>query len=598
MFLKMKNTIQELAKYANDLRVLFVEDDDGVRAEVSNLLAGFFNIVDNAANGQEGLEKYKYNNSPFSKGGLRGIYYDIVISDIKMPVMDGMEMVKKIKEIDKEQSVIMISAHDESEYLMELINVNIDKFILKPIENQRFLDALLQVCKAIVNEKKLFQYKSNLEAIFKSIKDAIITVDSESRVVELNKAAEEICGFPGNNEALGKEFNSFLSGCSGKCLDALNETIKTKLPAERSRFECNSKKDSRQVASVVTYPLFDLREKFNGCIIVIRDETKLVDLEIDLHKREKFQNIIGTSDKMQRIYSLIEALSNAQTTVLITGENGTGKGMVAEALHYHKNTGKSPFVVINCAALSDNLLESELFGHVRGAYTGAVSDRVGRFQKADGGTIFLDEIGDISNTMQLRLLRVLQEMEFERVGDSTPIKVNVRIIAATNQDLHKKVRSGQFREDLYHRLKVVELNMPPLRDRIEDVPLLVEQFIENLNKKFNKNIKFLSDDVQKIFMGYKWPGNVRELQHTLEYAFVLCSKAIITIDNLAPDFEGIDKRQDYSQKKVTGNERRTIVEALKQTDWNKAKAARLLGISRMTIYLKMKKYEIIEGRQG
>jgi DNA-binding NtrC family response regulator len=279
--------------------------------------------------------------------------------------------------------------------------------------------------------------------------------------------------------------------------------------------------------------------------------------------------------------------------VLITGESGTGKRLVAEALHYsRRESEKTPFVVISCSSLSDNLLESELFGHVKGAYTGAVSDRVGRFQKAEGGTIFLDEMGDISDAMQLRLLRVIEERVFERVGDSDTIKSNVRIIAATNQDLRRKVRDGIFREDLYHRLKVMELRIPPLRDRYEDIPLLVDHFIKKLNTRLNKNINTISADVQKIFMGYKWPGNVRELYNTLEYAFTICNDTVITIDKLPSDFENaiIRDRRGVGISKI--NSRQQILQALAKTDWNKAKAARMLGIHRVTIYKMMKKYRI------
>lgn len=250
--------------------------------------------------------------------------------------------------------------------------------------------------------------------------------------------------------------------------------------------------------------------------------------------------------------------------------------------------------MVNCAALSDNLLESELFGHVKGAYTGAISDRIGRFQLADGGTIFLDEIGDISHAMQLRLLRVLHDMEFERLGDSTSIKVNVRVIAATNQDLRKKVRYGQFREDLYHRLKVVELNMPPLRDRREDIPLLVNHFIEKLNKKLEKNIQSISEDVQRTFMQYKWPGNARELEHALEYAFVACDKHIITVENLPPSLQNVGTDIHQTLEKKKHSDRESILRALEKTGWNRSKAARLLGINRRTVYLKIKEYSLTE----
>ncbi|MBS1258057.1 MAG: Anaerobic nitric oxide reductase transcription regulator NorR [Candidatus Scalindua arabica] len=579
----MDTIIKDLAKYAKDIHVLLVEDDNDVRLEITDLLSEFFKTVDTAINGQDGLDKYKHGN------------YDIVFSDIKMPVMNGIEMVNKIKEINREQIIIVISAHDDSDYLMTFINMGADKFILKPLDDQKLLSHLIQITKTITNERKLIHYRSNLEAIFKSIKDAIIAVDKDLVILEFNEAAKEICGFP--VEARGKRYESFVDGCSGKCIESLNETINTKLPVETSRFECNKQGQPKRVISVITYPLFGYQEKFCGCVMVIRDETKLVNLETDLHERRQLQNLIGKSKEMQRVYDFIDALADVKTTVLITGENGTGKELVAEALHYHQKSIKIPFVMVNCAALSDNVLESELFGHVKGAFTGAVSDRIGRFQKADGGTIFLDEIGDISNTMQLRLLRVLQEQEFERLGESTPVKVDIRIIAATNQDLRKKVKQGKFREDLFHRLKVVELTMPPLRKRREDIPLLVDYFIKKFNKKLNKSIKCISTEVLKVFMYYKWPGNVRELQHTLESAIVMCKKNIITIDNLPQEFQNLNVANIQSLKRREHFDRQSILQALEESNWNKAKAARKLGMSRTNIYLKMEEYNIVKDRK-
>ncbi|MFV1975468.1 MAG: sigma 54-interacting transcriptional regulator, partial [Candidatus Scalindua sp.] len=359
-------------------------------------------------------------------------------------------------------------------------------------------------------ESELWEYKENLEAIFKSIRDGIILLDSELEIVEFNESARRICGLPDINKARGKKFELLHINCEGECLGAIMETKNTKLPAERNRFECLSIKKSSCLVSVTTYPLFDNKKQFNGCVIVVRDETRLAALEGNLRERHQFHDIIGKNENLQKIFTLIDALSDTPTTVLITGENGTGKRLVAEALHYRsKGAENTPFVVVSCSSLSDSILESELFGHVKGSFTGAISDRVGRFQKAEGGTIFLDEIGDISNIMQLRLLRVLEERVFERVGDSNSIKANVRVIAATNQDLRRKVSEGKFREDLYHRLKVVELKIPPLRERYEDIPLLLEHFIQKLNKRLNKNIKSISANVQKIFMHHKWPGNIR-----------------------------------------------------------------------------------------
>lgn len=480
---------------------------------------------------------------------------------------------------------------DETAGYFKLLPLTIEGVVRKHKEKLLRIKAEEQI-KVALKENR--EYKENLEAIFRSIKDAIITVDSELRILDFNNAAKKICGFPDIGISKGKKYESFMGECCGECLAALTETIRTKLPAERNRFECFNKNKPRHVVSAFTYPLFNIHDKFNGCVMVLRDETRLANLESDLHERQQFHNILGKSDSMQKIFSLIEVLADAPTTVLITGENGTGKGLIANALHYHRKNTKTPFVVVGCAALSDNILESELFGHVKGAFTGAVCNRVGRFQMADGGIIFLDEIGDISNAMQLRLLRVLEERVFERVGDSTPIKVNVRVIAATNQDLREKVRQGVFREDLYHRLKVMELTIPPLRERYEDIPLLVEHFIERLNMRLNKDIKSISTNVQKVFMEYEWPGNVRELYNTMESIFIICENSIITIDDLPSDLRRIGIPDKRAVDKETPKDRQSIIQALEKTDWNKAKAARVLGIHRATIYKMMKKFDIRE----
>jgi transcriptional regulator with PAS, ATPase and Fis domain len=382
--------------------------------------------------------------------------------------------------------------------------------------------------------------------------------------------------------------SSFPRYCNGQCLDVVKKTIEEKQPGEVRRIECKRKHHLHQVVNVTTYPLLDNR----GAVLVVRDETHLADLERDMRERQQLYNIIGKSEKIQMIYSLIEDLADIQTTVLITGESGTGKELVAEELHYKGGRSQKPFVKVNCTALSENLLESELFGHVKGAFTGAIQDRVGRFQKADGGTIFLDEIGDITPRMQLQLLRVLQEREFERVGDSTPMKVDVRIIAATHQNLREKIRRGEFREDLYYRLKVVEINLPPLREKREDVPLLVSHFINKFNKKLHKDIKEISSDVQKIFLDYLWPGNVRELEHTMEHAFILCHQNTITVDHLPLTFKGFIETRIAPFDSAMADEHRAILIALENTGWIRAKAARLLGMSRSTFYRKIEEYKI------
>lgn len=446
-------------------------------------------------------------------------------------------------------------------------------------------------------ETKINEQRLRLEAIFGSVQDAIIMFDPELRVIEANKSSEKICGVL-FAEMTGREFSRGEVLCGHACYEILNQTLSEKKAFSEHRIECERRDYPNQVVSVSSSPLLDQQGNFMGAVLVVRDITLLRDLERELRERNRFQNLIGRNKTMQDIYALLEDLANLETTVLVTGESGTGKELVARALHYSGNRSFKPFVTVNCSALTESLLESELFGHVRGAFTGAFKDKQGRFAAANGGTILLDEIGDISPLIQLKLLRVLQEKEFERVGESIPQKVDVRVIACTNKDLKEKVKRGEFRQDLYYRLKVVEVNLPPLRKRLEDIPLLVDHFRLAFNEKFHKNIEGISTEVLNAFMGYSWPGNVRELEHVMEHAFVLCRGLTITMSHLPSDIR--DHQKDSCVDRETASGKRSITEqdlidALNRTGWNKAKAARILGVSRTTIYHKIERYECDNG---
>jgi len=439
-------------------------------------------------------------------------------------------------------------------------------------------------------ENKLAEQRSRLEAIFGSVKDAIITVDPNLRIIEANKSTEVICGIV-LKESVGRIMSECRIYCGHSCQEVLRQTIDKKAAIKEYRIECERTDRPHQVVSVSSSPLLDSNDNFLGAVLVIRDITLLRDIERELRQRNRFQDLIGRNKTMQDIYNLLEDLANLDTAVLVTGESGTGKELVARALHYGGNRAFRPFVTVNCSALAESLLESELFGHVRGAFTGAIKDKQGRFSAANGGTLLLDEIGDISPLIQLKLLRVLQEKEFERVGESTPQKVNVRIIACTNKDLKEKVNRGEFRQDLYYRLKVVEISLPPLRKRLEDIPLLVDHFRSSFNKRFNKNVEGISVDVLNAFMNYPWPGNVRELEHVMEHAFVLCHGETITMKHLPADIRNFIQQAGApsvkAQVKKTQNDLQNIDDALKKANGNKTKAARLLGISRRTIYRKL-----------
>lgn len=456
------------------------------------------------------------------------------------------------------------------------------------------------VCRDITDrkeiEREMAEHRSRLEAIFASVKDGIVTVDPELKIVEANKSTENICGIA-VKEAAGKIFSQCFSQCSKSCSEVLRQTLKKKMTIKEYRVECGHQQRHQQTVSVTSSPLLDPKGNFMGAVLVIRDITLLRDLERELRERNRFQNIIGRSKGMQDIYRLLEDLANLETTVLITGESGTGKELVARALHYSGQRAFQPFVTVNCSALAESLLESELFGHVKGAFTGAIKDRQGRFQAANGGTILLDEIGDISPLIQLKLLRVLQEKVFERVGESISQQVDVRVIACTNKDLKEKVRRGEFRQDLYYRLKVVEVSLPPVRDRLEDVPLLVDHFCRSFNERFKKNIEGISSEVLSTFMNYPWPGNVRELEHVLEHAFVLCHGRVITLEHLPSEIRDYERIEKISTPKIHGKEPKQadeILNALNEARWNKTKAARMLGISRRTVHRKIHLYQLIK----
>jgi two-component system response regulator HydG len=559
-------------------RILVIDDEEGIRFTFNKFLS------------DEGYQVVTANGSGEALSRIGEKEFDLIFVDIRLDGKTGIDILQEIRRRNLMCPVVIITGYPDIATSTDALRLGAYDYIVKPVRKLMLLRVTKMALqhKAVVFEKE--RYRSNLDTIFRSVKDAIITVDNELKVIEVNQAALSICGF--SRSMIGRGFSSQHQHCRGKCLNALQETLKEKKPVELYRIECSHESRPGQVVTVTASPLLDRLNVFSGAVMVVRDETQLDFLERDLKKLRQFGNIHGKSEKMQKIYALIDDLSGVQTTVLVTGESGTGKELVADALHYRGDRSNMPLVKVSCAALSENLLESELFGHVKGAFTGAVNDKVGRFQRADGGTIFLDEIGDITPGIQLRLLRVLQEKVFERVGDSTPIKVDVRIVAATNKDLLEKVRKGEYREDLYYRLKVVEIMLPPLRERTQDIPLLVDHFVGKFNQQFNKNIVGVSTDVLKLFMDYPWPGNVRQLVHTLEHAFILCRQSIITVNDLPPDFKSLAVAKSYSYPAGSEEETEKIIRTLEKTRWNKARAARLLGISRKTMYRRMKKYNI------
>ena len=313
----------------------------------------------------------------------------------------------------------------------------------------------------------------------------------------------------------------------------------------------------------------------------------------------RFENIIGKSQAMQDVYTAIKAAADSDATIIIQGESGTGKELVAGAIHFNSMRKDMPLITVNCSALSESLLESELFGHAKGAYTGALRDRIGRFEESAGGTLFLDEIGELSPYIQVKILRVLQEREIERVGESKKRKIDIRIITATHQNIYDLVREGKFREDLYYRLKVFPITLPPLRKRKEDIPLLLSHFVRIMNKKTGKQVMDTSREVMRTFMDHDWPGNVRELENAIEHAFVLCKSDRLELKDLPIEIRQMKSNQSISHQSTNAKARKehrldkeSLLQLLEDSGWNKAEAGRRAGLSRTAIWKYMKKWDI------
>ncbi len=359
----------------------------------------------------------------------------------------------------------------------------------------------------------------------------------------------------------------------------------------------------------LTKPVID--DELNFSIQRALGQRRIVEENNFLRKQldDKFglSNIIGRDYKMSKMFDLLESVADTRTTVLILGENGTGKTITARAIHQLSSRRDQPFIEVACGALPDSLLESELFGHVKGSFTGATMDKPGKFLQANGGTIFLDEIGTASQSLQVKLLRVLQDREFEPVGGNTTHKVDVRLILATNEDLEARVRSGDFRQDLYYRINVISVTQPPLRERLGDIPLLVEHYVEEFNKQTGKRIRGFDDLAMNALQRYNWPGNVRELVNIVERAIVLCKSDVVTILDLPEHLRRDEHDLAFNFPRLTGRaglksaladpERQIIIDALEQHGWNRQETARVLGINRTTLYKKMKKYDISYEKQ-
>ncbi len=452
-------------------------------------------------------------------------------------------------------------------------------------------------------EKEIQVSRDKLRAILKSLRDGVVIIDKKYTIQYMNESSKKIFG-----DKIKKICHQSLYNHPEPCDLCLAKEI------FEGRQNLYLTKDSvnGRILDISASPIV-MEDGTISLLKVFRDitekkqlETRLLESEQirlrDLKERYRFGNIIGKNYKMQEIYDLISVVSQSFTTVLIQGHSGTGKELIASSIHFNSPQHNKPFIGVSCSALPDGLLESELFGHVKGSFTGAIRDKMGRFEMAGGGTLFLDEIGEISPLIQVKLLRVLQERQFERVGSLKTITVNVRVIAATNKNLKKAVARGEFREDLYYRLNVVNIELPPLNERSDDIPLFVNHFIEQFNKKLNKNILSISASAMNYLISYDWPGNIRQLENVIEYSFICAKGKRILPENLPLDIVNIKKKKqdddvtlEFNDGKIMTldeSEALMIAQALQKTGSHLGNTAQVLGIARSTLWRLMKKHKI------
>ncbi|MCF8052059.1 MAG: sigma 54-interacting transcriptional regulator [Desulfobacterales bacterium] len=438
------------------------------------------------------------------------------------------------------------------------------------------------------------EIKAHHQIILDSIADGVFTVDMDMCISSFNRAAEKITGIA-RNDAIGRPCFEVLRAnvCEENCL--LRQTIETEQPVINAPVYIMRADKKSIPIGVTTALLKDAGGRIIGGVETFQDLTAVDKLRKALRKQHSFEDIVSKNAKMRDLFAILPQVAESNSSVLIEGASGTGKELVARAIHAHSRGKEGPFIAINCGALPDSLCESELFGYKAGAFTDAKKDKPGRFALAQNGTIFLDEIGDVSPTVQSRLLRVLEERRYEPLGSTVSCETNARVITATHQNLRKLVEEGKFREDLYFRIDIVKLSLPPLVQRKEDIPLLVDHFVDRFNHLSGKKIVGLSQKAIASLMLYDWPGNVRELENTIEHGFVLCPQGIIRLHHLparvVPQSGLPAGATGLSLKEV---EKRTILQALDRNRWKKMAAARELGIDKNTLRRKIKRFGIVE----
>ncbi len=575
--------------------ILVVEDESVVAQDIQNSISRIGHEVAGWATTAEEAIALAEENHP-----------DLVLMDIRLGgEVDGITAAEQIR-LSFDIPVIFLTAFADDETLARVKLVGPFGYILKPFDESDLRIAIeIGASKHEFDRKvgevhrELAEESEFLNALFETIPASVMVVDENQRVRMVNRALErefavardtvvDVC--PG--DALGcprAVVEPEACGSLDECLKCqLRPTVAealagAKIDRRRCQFSYQVEEETRELTLLVsTKPLDHKGERL--AIVILEDITELNGLRKVMQREDVFAGIVGNTPVMHQVFDSVREVAAVDVPVAILGESGVGKELVARAIHDHGPRAEENFVTVNCGALPESLLESELFGHVKGAFTGSVKDRKGRFELADGGTIFLDEVADLAPSTQVKLLRVLQAGSFEPVGSDTTRTVDARVLSATNKDLEEEVRAGRFREDLFYRLCVVPVRLPPLRERTADIPLLAEHFLMRSSATAGGRKISISDEVIDVFTSFAWPGNVRELQNVLQFAWIKCKGDVLEIEHLPPNFRLTRAHVASKIRRRKGLTVATVSAALDETGGNKTKAAKVLGVSRATLY--------------
>ncbi len=572
----------------SDMRVLIVEQDPDLRDLLMEILRLRGHDVTTCQDAETACATYEREAFP------------LVLLDWRPPQIDGLQLCRQLRAFPKgDHSIILVlTERDKAEDLQAVLDAGADDYLAKPMDikllNVRLVVAERQVtnlterkraeAKLVETHKQLEQSHEDTLSIMNQVNLGAAMTDEEGRVRFLSRSGQELFG-KDDAKVLGKRWE--LLGPFEDEDKAKLEAMLTAAPDRRSKVPVEVDIPGRGHCWMEVDIQDDPRDP-RSKIFYFYDTTELHSLRRLLGEKAQFRDLVGKSRPMKTIYQQIQQLAGLDTTVMIEGETGTGKELVARAIHFSSQRESGPFIPVNCAGLAESLVESQLFGHKRGAFTGAIETHQGLFESANGGTIFLDEIGDLPPTVQTRMLRVLQEREIVRVGESKPRKINVRVLAATHHDLAKEVEKGNFRQDLFYRIQVARIHMPPLRDHREDIPLLVGLFLRQFNTVSGKDPVDVSPQAMAKMLEHDWPGNVRELQNAVEFSVTRCDGLMIQPRDLPPEISDMPTPA-FSPEGPYKDEKELVEAALKSAGGNRSKAAKLLGVSRATLYRRLAK---------